>query len=194
MLGIFGMLAGGKLRKPWSLLLAGGEICNANTPVVRPILTSMIHFTLNGEPQVLALDPVTPLLWVLRDHFGLTGTKYGCGEGTCGACIVRLDGEPVKSCSTPLSSVAGRSVQTIEGLSPDGRHPLQLAWVLEEVPQCGYCQSGQIMMAAALLARHPRPTDDQIAAAMSGVLCRCGSYARIRRAIHRAAMPEIQFG
>lgn len=154
----------------------------------------MINLTLNGEPQALALDPDTPLLWVLRDHLGLTGTKYGCGEGACGACVVLLDGEPIKSCSTPLSAVAGRSVQTIEGLSPDGRHPLQLAWVLEDVPQCGYCQSGQIMTAAALLARHPRPSDEQINAAMSEVLCRCGTYGRIRRAIHRAATPEVQGG
>lgn len=154
----------------------------------------MINFTLNGAPQALALDPATPLLWVLRDHLGLTGAKYGCGEGACGACVVQLDGEPVKSCSTPLSAVAGRSVQTIEGLSPDGRHPLQLAWVLEDVPQCGYCQSGQIMTAAALLAKHPRPSDAQIDAAMSEVLCRCGSYGRIRRAIHRAATPEVQGG
>jgi isoquinoline 1-oxidoreductase alpha subunit len=155
---------------------------------------SMITLILNGEPRALDLDPTMPLLWVLRDHLGLTGTKYGCGQGECGACTVLLDGEPVKSCSTPLSAALGRAVTTIEGLSPDGRHPLQLAWILEEVPQCGYCQSGQIMTAAALLAKHPRPTDVQLDAAMSGVLCRCGTYKRIRRAIQRAANPEVQGG
>ena len=155
---------------------------------------SMITLILNGEPRTLDLDPTMPLLWVLRDHLGLTGTKYGCGQGECGACTVLLDGEPVKSCSTPLSAALGRAVTTIEGLSPDGRHPLQLAWILEEVPQCGYCQSGQIMTAVALLAKHPRPTDVQVDAAMSGVLCRCGTYKRIRRAIQRAANPEVQGG
>lgn len=154
----------------------------------------MISVTLNGEPRELDLDPDTPLLWVLRDHLGLTGTKYGCGEGECGACTVHLDGEPVKSCSTPLSAAAGRSVTTIEGLSPDGRHPLQLAWIVEGVPQCGYCQPGQIMTAAALIAKVPRPSDTQIEDAMSGVLCRCGTYNRIRRAIHRAASPEGRDG
>ena len=154
----------------------------------------MISVTLNGESRELDLDPDTPLLWVLRDHLGLTGTKYGCGEGECGACTVHLDGEPVKSCSTPLSAAAGRSVTTIEGLSPDGRHPLQLAWIVEDVPQCGYCQPGQIMTAAALIAKVPRPSDAQIEDAMSGVLCRCGTYNRIRRAIHRAASPEGRDG
>lgn len=154
----------------------------------------MISVTLNGELRQLDLDPDTPLLWVLRDHLGLTGTKYGCGEGECGACTVHLDGAPVKSCSTPLSAAAGRSVTTIEGLSPDGRHPLQLAWIVEDVPQCGYCQPGQIMTAAALIAETPRPSDAQIEAAMSGVLCRCGTYNRIRRAIHRAASPEGRDG
>ncbi len=154
----------------------------------------MITLTLNGEPRVLDLDPNTPLLWVLRDHFGLTGTKYGCGQGECGACIVLLDGEPVHACRTPLSAIEGRAVLTIEGLSPDGRHPLQLAWLVEEVPQCGYCQSGQIMMAASLLTKYPRPTDVQIDAAMSKVLCRCGTYNRIRSAIHRAASPEVKNG
>ncbi|EXJ15044.1 (2Fe-2S)-binding protein [Imhoffiella purpurea] len=154
----------------------------------------MISVTLNGEPLELDLDPDTPLLWVLRDHLGLTGTKYGCGEGQCGACIVQLDGEPVNACQTPLSAAANHSVKTIEGLSPDGRHPLQLAWIVEEVAQCGYCQSGQLMTADALLAKYPRPTDAQIDAAMSEVLCRCGSYNRIRRAIHRTANPESQNG
>lgn len=154
----------------------------------------MIPVTLNGELRALDLDPKTPLLWALRDHLGLTGTKYGCGTGACGACTVHLDGAPVSACVTPLSAVAGKRVTTIEGLSPDGRHPLQLAWILEEVPQCGYCQSGQLMAAAALLTEHPRPTDAAIDAAMSGVLCRCGTYTRIRRAIQRAANPEARDG
>ncbi|EGV28731.1 Isoquinoline 1-oxidoreductase [Thiorhodococcus drewsii AZ1] len=154
----------------------------------------MISVTLNGETLEFDLDPDTPLLWVLRDHLGLTGTKYGCGEGECGACIVHLDDKPVNACITPLSEASGRSVKTIEGLSPDGRHPLQLAWIIEEVPQCGYCQSGQLMTAAALLATHPRPTDAQIETAMSEVICRCGSYNRIRRAILRASNPEAQNG
>jgi isoquinoline 1-oxidoreductase subunit alpha len=150
----------------------------------------MISLTLNGAPRELDLDPETPLLWVLRDHLGLTGTKIGCGAAQCGSCLVHIDGVAVNSCSMPLSAAAGKRVTTIEGLSPDGRHPLQLAWIAEEVPQCGYCQSGQIMAAAALLAEHPRPTDEQISTAMSKVLCRCGTYSRIRRAIARAANPE----
>jgi isoquinoline 1-oxidoreductase alpha subunit len=154
----------------------------------------MISVTLNGEPRELDLDPGTPLLWVLRDHLGLTGTKYGCGKAECGACTVHLDGAPVNACVTPLSAVAGRTVTTIEGLSPDGRHPLQLAWIVEEVPQCGYCQPGQLMVAAALLHEYPRPTDAQIEVAMSRVLCRCGTYKRIRQAIHRAANPEARNG
>jgi isoquinoline 1-oxidoreductase alpha subunit len=152
----------------------------------------MISLTLNGEPRALDLDPEMPLLWVLRDHLGLTGTKYGCGIARCGACIVHLDGEPVNACVTPLSAAAGRKVTTIEGLSEDGRHPLQLAWIAEDVPQCGYCQPGQIMTAAALLAKNPRPSDDEITAAMSRVLCRCGTYNRIRLAIGRALNPEMQ--
>ena len=154
----------------------------------------MISVTVNGELRELDLDPHTPLLWVLRDHLGLTGTKYGCGEGECGACLVHLDGMPVKSCQTPLSAAADRTVTTIEGLSPDGRHPLQLAWILEDVPQCGYCQSGQLMAAVALLRESPRPTDAEIDAAMSGVLCRCGTYNRIRRAIQRTTNPEARNG
>jgi isoquinoline 1-oxidoreductase subunit alpha len=154
----------------------------------------MIAFTLNDEPVRLDLDPDTPLLWVLRDHLGLTGTKYGCGKSLCGACIVHLDGAPVNACSLPISAVEGRRVTTIEGLSPAGRHPLQLAWIAEEVPQCGYCQPGQIMVAAALLAENPRPSDAQIDAAMSRVLCRCGTYSRIRRAIQRAISPEARGG
>ncbi|MFZ0791731.1 MAG: (2Fe-2S)-binding protein [Chromatiaceae bacterium] len=152
----------------------------------------MISLMLNGEPRALDLDPEMPLLWVLRDHLGLTGTKYGCGIARCGACIVHLDGEPVNACVTPLSAAAGRKVTTIEGLSEDGRHPLQLAWIAEDVPQCGYCQPGQIMTAAALLAKNPRPSDDEITAAMSRVLCRCGTYNRIRLAIGRALNPEMQ--
>jgi aerobic-type carbon monoxide dehydrogenase small subunit (CoxS/CutS family) len=126
-------------------------------------------------------------LWVIRDDLRLTGTKYGCGIGQCGACTVHLDGAPVRSCQTPLSAIEGKQVTTIEGLSDDGSHPLQLAWIEEQVPQCGYCQSGQLMSAAALLRDTPRPTDADIDNAMSGNLCRCGTYQRIRRAVHRAA-------
>ena len=132
-------------------------------------------------------DPATPLLWVLRDVLGLTGTKYGCGIGQCGACTVHLDGVAVRSCSVPISAVGGRSVRTIEGLSRDGRHPLQLAWQVLDVPQCGYCQAGQLMSAAALLEQNPRPSDEDITRAMSGNLCRCGTYPRIRAAIEHAA-------
>ncbi len=143
--------------------------------------------SLNGKKLELKADPDTPLLWVIRDEVGLTGTKFSCGAGLCGACTVHLDGEPVRSCITPLSSAAGRKVTTIEGLSLHGEHPVQQAWVTLEVAQCGYCQSGQIMSAAALLARNPHPTDADIDAAMSGNLCRCGTYNRIRAAIHHAA-------
>ena len=146
-----------------------------------------IRFSVNGRPRVVETAPERPLLWVLRDTLGLTGTKFGCGVGQCGACTVLVDGEAVRSCETPVASVSGRRVQTIEGLSPDGTHPLQRAWLELEVSQCGYCQPGQLMAAAALLARHPRPTDAEIDAAMGDVLCRCGTYNRIRRAIHRAA-------
>jgi len=143
--------------------------------------------TVNGAPRNVEAATDTPLLWILRDHLGLTGTKYGCGEGLCGACTVLLDGEPVRSCHTSLGEVAGKRVTTIEGLSEKGDHPLQRAWVEDEVPQCGYCQSGQLVAAAALLAKAPRPTDAQIDAAMDGILCRCGTYGRIRRAIRRAS-------
>ncbi len=146
-----------------------------------------IRFTLNGTSQSLDVPPEMPLLWALRDVAGLTGTKYGCGMAQCGACTVHLDGQAVRSCSTPMRAVDGKSVTTIEGLSADGSHPLQKAWVAEQVPQCGYCQSGQIMNAAALLATTPAPTDDQIDVAMAGNICRCGTYNRIRSAIHRAA-------
>ena len=149
----------------------------------------MAKFTLtvNGRARTVNVDPETPLLWVLRDELLLTGTKYGCGEGQCGACTVHVDGTALRSCVVPVSSVARQRITTIEGLSADGRHPVQRAWVAEDVPQCGYCQAGQIMMAASLLAFRPRPTDAEIDDAMSGNLCRCGTYPRIRKAIHRAA-------
>jgi isoquinoline 1-oxidoreductase alpha subunit len=152
---------------------------------------SMISFTVNGEKREVDASPETPLLWVLRDNLALTGTKYGCGISQCGACTVHLDGMPVRACVTPVSAAAGKQVTTIEGLaSPLGRR-LQEAWIAEQVPQCGYCQSGQLMAAAALLAKTPAPTDTEIDAAMSGVLCRCGTYQRIRRAIHRAAQTKL---
>ena len=147
----------------------------------------MITFEVNGQVQQLAIAADTPLLWALRDALGLTGTKYGCGVAACGACTVLLDGEPIRACITPLSATAGKRVTTIEGLSRDSSHPVQRAWVAEEVPQCGYCQSGQIMAATGLLAKKPHPTDAEIDQAMAGVLCRCGTYQRIRKAIHRAA-------
>jgi aerobic-type carbon monoxide dehydrogenase small subunit (CoxS/CutS family) len=147
----------------------------------------MISLSVNGEARDLEVDPATPLLWVLRDTLGLTGTKYSCGIALCGACTVHVDGAPVRACVTPLSAVAGKSITTIEGLSKDNSHPVQRAWIALDVPQCGYCQSGQIMAAAALLAKNPKPTDADIDQVMSGVLCRCGTYSRIRRAIKQAA-------
>ena len=144
---------------------------------------------INGQEQKVKVAPDTPLLWVLRDTLNLTGTKFGCGAGLCGACTVHLDGKPTRSCITPVSAAANAKVTTIEGLSTDRSHPLQQAWIAEQVPQCGYCHSGQIMTAAALLSRIPNPSDEQINQAMSGNLCRCGTYERIRRAIHRAAKP-----
>ncbi len=147
----------------------------------------MISFTLNGKPVNVDDDPSTPLLWVLRDSLGLTGTKFGCGMALCGACTVHLDGKAIRSCVAPLARVAGKRVTTIEGLSPNLSHPLQRAWIEVDVPQCGYCQSGQIMSAAVLLAQNARPTDRDIDEAMSGNICRCGTYTRIRKAIHRAA-------
>ena len=143
--------------------------------------------TINGTDHEIDVEPETPLLWVLRDTVGLSGTKFGCGIAQCGACTVHLDGQPIRSCSVSAASAVGRDVTTIEGLSPDSSHPIQRAWVENTVPQCGYCQSGQIMSAAALLARNPNPSDSEIDAAMAGNLCRCGTYSRIRAAIHRAA-------
>lgn len=149
----------------------------------------MAPFTLNVNDRDVQVDvaPDTPLLWVLRDTLGLTGTKFGCGIGQCRACTVHLDGAAVPSCQLPVSGVGQQAVTTIEGLSEDSNHPVQRAWIAEEVPQCGYCQSGQIMSAAALLATTSRPTDEDIDTAMQGNICRCGTYVRIRRAIHRAA-------
>lgn len=147
----------------------------------------MARFTLNGRPVESSAAPDTPLLWVIREDLQLTGTKFGCGIGQCGACTVHLDGVAVRSCQLPVSTVEGKHILTIEGLSANGEHPLQLAWIEEQVPQCGYCQSGQIMSAAALLAATPKPTDADIDSAMSGNICRCGTYQRIRKAVHRAA-------
>jgi aerobic-type carbon monoxide dehydrogenase small subunit (CoxS/CutS family) len=143
--------------------------------------------TINGTAHEIDVEPETPLLWVLRDDIGLTGTKFGCGIAQCGVCTVHIDGRPARACATTAASAVGREITTIEGLSPDGSHPVQRAWVEHTVPQCGYCQSGQIMAAAALLARTPDPTDRDIDTAMAGHLCRCGTYPRIRKAIHHAA-------
>ena len=148
---------------------------------------SDIALRVNGSERKVSVSPDTPLLWVLRDTLNLTGTKFGCGAGLCGACTVHVDGAAVRSCSTPVSQVAGKSVTTIEGLGSNGLHALQKAWIAEDVPQCGYCQSGQIMAAAALLAKTPNPSDEEITNTMTGNICRCGTYDRIRRAIHRAA-------
>jgi isoquinoline 1-oxidoreductase subunit alpha len=152
------------------------------------------EITVNGKPYTVDVSPDTPLLWVLRDTLGLTGTKYSCGAGLCGACTVHQDGAAVKSCSVLMKDAAGSKITTIEGLSPDGSHPLQKAWIEASVPQCGYCQSGQIMQAAALLARNPHPGDAEIDQAMADILCRCGTYQRIRAAIHRAAGMESSGG
>ncbi len=146
-----------------------------------------MKLTVNGKIVEVEAEPSTPLLWVLRDHLGLTGTKYGCGMAQCGACTVHLGGEAVRSCVTPVSRAVGKTITTIEGLSPNLNHPLQRAWIEIDVPQCGYCQSGQIMAAAVLLAANPKPTDKDIDDGMAGNICRCGTYPRIRRAIHRAA-------
>ncbi len=146
-----------------------------------------MHLTVNGVKREVDAPSDMPLLWVLRDVFGLTGTKFGCGMAQCGACTVHVDGEPLRSCVMPLSAVAGKSITTIEGLSSDGSHPVQRAWAELDVVQCGYCQSGQIMSAVALLAAKPKPTDADIDAALTGNICRCGTYQRVRAAIHRAA-------
>lgn len=145
------------------------------------------NFRVNGSEKNADVSPDTPLLWVLRDTLQLTGTKFGCGAGLCGACSVHINGALTRSCITPVSQVAGKNVTTIEGLGAGGLHPLQAAWIAEDVPQCGYCQSGQIMAAAALLQKTPQPTDQQITEFMRGNICRCGTYERIRRAIHRAS-------
>src|SRR5215469_8701919 len=147
----------------------------------------MIKLNVNDKELQAEVEEDTPLLWVLRDTLGLTGTKYGCGMALCGACTVHLDGQPIRSCVTPVSAVGAKRVTTIEGLSPDSSHPVQRAWIELDVPQCGYCQSGQIMSAVALLARTAQPSDAEIDAAMAGNICRCGTYQRIRAAIHRAA-------
>lgn len=142
---------------------------------------------INGETREVEADPQTPLLWVIRDEAGLTGTKYSCGIGQCGACTIHLNGNPVRSCSIPVSAGNGQSITTIEGISPDASHPVQQAWVEAQVPQCGYCQSGQIMSAVALLNRNTSPSDEDIDQAMAGNICRCGTYTRIRKAIHSAS-------
>jgi isoquinoline 1-oxidoreductase alpha subunit len=147
----------------------------------------MISVTVNGKSQQVDVEPDVPLLWVVRENLNLTGTKYGCGISQCGACTVHVDGKPVRACVTPVSAVAGKKVTTIEGLSATNAHPVQKAWMDVDVPQCGFCQSGQIMSAVALLNAKPKPTDADIDAAMSGNICRCGTYQRIRAAIHRAA-------
>jgi len=147
----------------------------------------MTAFTINGKAVDVAAEPDTPLLWVIREHLKLTGTKFGCGVAQCGACTVHINGEPTRSCQTQLQDVAGKQVTTIEGLAPKSDHPLQKAWVAEQVPQCGYCQSGQIMQAAALLKKNPKPTRAQIVEHMDGNICRCGTYVRIIRAIQRAS-------
>jgi aerobic-type carbon monoxide dehydrogenase small subunit (CoxS/CutS family) len=147
----------------------------------------MLKLTVNSRPFEIEAQPDTPLLWVLRDHLGLTGTKFGCGKALCGACTVHVDGTALRACSVPVSAVDGKSITTIEGLSADRSHVLQQAWIELDVPQCGYCQSGQLMSAAALLRARPDPSDADIDAAMAGNICRCGTYTRIRAAIHRAA-------
>jgi isoquinoline 1-oxidoreductase subunit alpha len=149
----------------------------------------MVELEVNGERRRVECDPDTPLLWVLRDHLNLTGTKFGCGIGACGACTVHLDGDAMRTCILPAAAASGRTVTTIEHLGAQGPHPLQRAWIEKQVPQCGYCQSGMLMAAAALLRRHPDPTDDQIAEAMTN-LCRCGTYGRVRDAIRLAARDE----
>jgi isoquinoline 1-oxidoreductase subunit alpha len=152
----------------------------------------MATLPINGKSRTVDVDPGTPLLWVIRERLQLTGTKFGCGVAQCGACTIHLDGQPVRSCQTTVAQAAGKKITTIEGLDANGRHPLQLAWIAEQVPQCGYCQSGQLMSAAALLARNPNPSDQDIVAAMSGNICRCATYPRIKRAIKRAAQQGVR--
>jgi isoquinoline 1-oxidoreductase subunit alpha len=153
-----------------------------------------VTFNLNGKPVTAQAEADTPLLWVIRDELGLTGTKFGCGMALCGACTVHLDGQPVRSCQTPVSAAAGKRVATVESLSANNSHPLQVAWIKHDVPQCGYCQSGQLMSAAALLAANKNPSDAQIDAAMSGNICRCGTYNQIRAAIKDAAASMTKEG
>jgi isoquinoline 1-oxidoreductase alpha subunit len=160
------------------------RLCRMNTFLMGD---HMVAFTLNGKAVSVEADGNTPLLWVIREHIKLTGTKYGCGAGLCGACTVHVNGKAVKSCQTEASTIAGAKVTTIEGLSSDSSHPLQKAWVAEQVPQCGYCQSGQIMKAAELLAANPKPSRGQIVAHMDGNICRCGTYNRIIAAVERAS-------
>ena len=150
-----------------------------------------IKLRVNGQQQEVDTDPKMPLLWTLRDILGLTGTKFSCGIAQCGACTVHLDGAPARSCVIPTSAASGKEITTIEGLSADNTHAVQLAWIAQQVPQCGYCQSGQIMSAAALLKKHPSPTDAEIDAAMNSVLCRCGTYPRIRKAIREASKMKL---
>ena len=157
-------------------------------------IATMTKLKVNGKDHTLDVTPDTPLLWAVRESLGLTGTKFGCGMAQCGACIVHLDGEAVRSCVTPVSRAEGKEVTTIEGLSPEFGGPLQQAWIAEDVPQCGYCQSGQIMAAAVLLRENPRPTDTEIDIAMSGNICRCGTYQRVQRAIHLAARMKAEGG
>jgi isoquinoline 1-oxidoreductase subunit alpha len=152
---------------------------------------ALFPITVNGAPREVEVEPGTPLLWVLRDTLSLTGTKYGCGLGLCGACTVHLDGKAMRSCQVPVESIHAQKITTIEGLSTNRSHRLQRAWIAEQVPQCGYCQCGQIMQAAALLAQTPHPTRDQIDSAMAGNICRCATYQRIRRAIQRAAQENV---
>src|SRR3954447_8219910 len=147
----------------------------------------MLTFTVNGQQKQADVENDTPLLWVIREHLQMTGTKFGCGAGLCGACTVHLDGQAIRSCQTPVSAVSGRKVATVESLSRNNTHPLQVAWIKHDVPQCGYCQSGQLMSAAALLAKNTNPSDQQIDEAMSGNLCRCGTYGRVKAAIKDAA-------
>lgn len=153
---------------------------------------AVVSFVVNGKPETVDVPSEMPLLWVLRDTLDLTGTKYGCGISLCGACTVHIDGHPVRSCITPVASVAGKTVTTIEGLSADVTHPVQLAWIEEDVPQCGYCQSGQVMAAASLLSKTSNPTEADIDEAMRGNICRCGTYNQIRKALHRAAEIKAQ--